>query len=42
MHRTWTTMILQQAMDDRILKLSGSIFKQYHKLLINFSKIVYF
>lgn len=46
MQRTSTTMILQQAMDDRILKLSFSAFKQYlnfkHELLANFSKTVYF
>lgn len=28
MHRTSTTVILQQAIDDRILKLSCSTFKQ--------------
>lgn len=46
MHWTSITMILQQAMDDRILKLSFSTFKQYlnfkHELLANFSKTVYF
>lgn len=42
MHRTWTTMILQQAMDDRILKLSGTTFKQHQELLTNFNKTVYF
>lgn len=45
MQRTSTTMILQQAMDDRILKLPFSTFKQYlnfkHKLLANFSKTIF-